>query len=338
MRVVLLHDRLLPDSRPDEADALVQAEAIATVLRERGATCEFLPVSLEMGRTADELQRIRPQLVFNLVESVNGQGRFIHFIPALLEALDLPFTGAGAEAMFVTSDKLLAKRLLVAEGLPTPPWIAMRSTTAGAPVADHVVCEPELPARLIIKSVWEDASLGLDDSSVVLARDRAALLAEIERRAPRLGGEALAELFVEGREFNLSLLEIDGQPQVLPIAEIEFVDFPQDKPRIVGYAAKWDEASLEYRNTPRQFSFADRDQRVLADLRRLAIRAWEVFGLRGYARIDFRVDQHGQPWIIEANANPCLSPDAGFMAAAARADLSLAEVVARIVVAARPRH
>jgi D-alanine-D-alanine ligase len=140
------------------------------------------------------------------------------------------------------------------------------------------------------------------------------------------------ESYVEGREFNLALLEGPGRrPQVLPPAEIQFKSFPDGTPRIVGYAAKWEDDSEEFARTPRRFDFPEGDRELLDSLRQLALRCWSLFGLRGYARVDFRVDAQGLPWVLEVNTNPCLSPNAGFLAAAERAGLSPTEVIRRIV-------
>jgi D-alanine-D-alanine ligase len=182
-----------------------------------------------------------------------------------------------------------------------------------------------------VKSLWEHASIGLTGSSV--ARDRPGLEQELRRRA---GRELFAEAYVDGREFNLALLEEAGRlPQVLPPAEIQFQSFPEGSPRIVDYAAKWESGSMEFTRTPRRFAFPDRDRDLLETLRELALHCWELFALRGYARVDFRVDAAGQPWVLEVNTNPCLSPDAGFLAAAAQAGLSPTQVVRRIVEGAR---
>jgi D-alanine-D-alanine ligase len=122
--------------------------------------------------------------------------------------------------------------------------------------------------------------------------------------------------------------------RVLPPAEIRFVDFPEGKPRIVGSAAKWDEDSFEYAATVRSFERLAGDAPLVETLSRLAIQCWDVLHLRGYARVDFRVDRHGHPFILEANANPCLSPDAGFAAAATQAGLNYRHVVQQILEAA----
>jgi D-alanine-D-alanine ligase len=323
MKVVVLHQAVSDDAAPDESDVLDQVEAVATALASLGHEAVPLPFHRDLARVRRDLRRLAPGCVVNLVESVDGQGRLIELAPALLDALSLPYTGARTSALRSTSDKLRAKRVLHGAGLPSPPWWA-----PGDPG------DPPRTGCYIVKSVWEDASLGLDDRSVVDAA-RTDLRRAVHRRAPRLGGEAFAERYVAGREFNLSLLAKSSGVEVLPPAEIRFDGFPDGKPHIVGYAAKWEPASFEHAHTPRRFEFGPGDRALLECLRHLALAAWRAFGLRGYARVDFRVDRSDQPWILEVNANPCLSPDAGFLAATHRANLAPAEVVARILQDAR---
>ena len=122
----------------------------------------------------------------------------------------------------------------------------------------------------------------------------------------------------------------DG-PQILPVGEMDFSTFPADKPRIIGHRAKWHESSFEYNNTPRSFHFQEHDRPLVEELKRLALECWRLFGLRGYVRVDFRVDQAGQPWILEINTNPCLSPEAGYVAALEEAGLDYDDAIQRIV-------
>ena len=338
MKVVLLHDEIRPDAREDELDALVQAEAIAGALRELGHTSERAAFSLDMRAVAEDLRRRKPDVVFNLAESVEGQGRLAYLPPALLDVLKLPYTGGHTEAMFITSNKVLTKRMLSAHRIATAPWLAVGPVAcapgswslAGASGSDQGSALP-LPGRYIIKSVWEEASLGLEDDSVVDVRDAETLQNEIARRTDGLGGEAFAELFIEGREFNLSVLAGPNGPEVFPPAEIHFVDYPADRLKLVGYRAKWDSESFEFHHTPRCFDFPATDAGLLRQLCALAKNCWNLLGLRGYARVDFRVDAAGRPWVLEINSNPCLSPDAGFPAAAQRGGLSFSETVRRIL-------
>jgi D-alanine-D-alanine ligase len=305
---------------------LVEAAVVCRALRALGYAPVKLPLTLNLRRAAAALRRLSPRFVFSLVESVEGLDRLAHLAPALLDCMDLAYTGARTEALFITSNKLLTKEKLRLASIPTPEW---------APVEDSGVLEPCFPPPYIVKSVWEHASIGLTGASV--AHDGQSLAEELRRRrSGGMGRSLYVEAFIEGREFNLSVLQggpggDPDEPQVLPPAEIEFVAYPEGKPKIVDYAAKWDEHSAEYRDTPRRFDFPDRDAALLEGLRRNALACWRLFGLSGYARVDFRVDSTGQPWVLEINANPCLSPDAGFLAAAGRAGLDVTAVIRRIV-------
>jgi D-alanine-D-alanine ligase len=122
-------------------------------------------------------------------------------------------------------------------------------------------------------------------------------------------------------------------PQVLPPAEIVFhnTDKWRDRPRIVNYDCKWNEESFEYQNTERVLDFGKDDVPLLERLADIARQCWMTFELRGYARVDFRVDAEGRPWVLEVNTNPCLSPDAGFAAAIDRAGISYPTAINRIV-------
>lgn len=317
-RAVILHNRVGPDSPKDELDVLAQVEAIGGSLAELGWGRRVIPMSLDVGRALAALRRAKPLFVFNLVESLAGDGRLIHLAPALLDHLRLPYTGNGQEAMFTTSNKVLSKRILRQAGIATPEWLEAAATGAAA--------DEELPAATyLLKSVWEHASNWFADDSLVAAGSAGELRAALERKNRGSRG-FFAERYVEGREFNLSLLA----GECLPAAEMRFIDYPQGKPRVVDFRAKWEEESFEYAHTRRGFDFAAADALLLERLRDMARRCWQAFGLSGYARVDFRVDAQGQPWVLEINANPCLAPDGGFAAAAAQAGLSFTETVERI--------
>jgi D-alanine-D-alanine ligase len=270
----------------------------------------------------ETLRATGPAFVFNLVESVEGHGRLIHIAPALLDTLGVDYTGSTADALYVTSNKRMAKKWLESWSIPTPASCSEEGLRGG---------DRPLAGRYILKSAWEHASIGLGPDSVVQPETTGRLLAELERRRTALGGEGFAESYIDGREFNLSLLASLHGPEVLPPAEIRFTDYPPEKPKMVDYRAKWEEASFEFQHTVRSFDFPDGDRPLLRSLEDLAKRCWRLFGLRGYARVDFRVDQEGRPWVLEVNANPCISPDAGFAAAAARKGLSYRSVVQRIL-------
>jgi D-alanine-D-alanine ligase len=321
MKVVILHDRVTDDARPDELDVLAQIEAVSAALTTLGHVPVPVPFSLDLVRVTEDLRRRQPDVVFNLVESVEGSGRLIYLAPALLDWMGLRYTGVPTEGIFLTSNKILAKRILRADGVATPDWHD-RDGSGSAKT---------LRGSFVIKSVWEDASIGLEDDAVIDSDGRDSLREALLSRSDAVGGQAFAESYVDGREFNLSLLTDNGRPQVLPAAEIRFVGYAEDKPKVVGYRAKWDVDSFEYRNTPNRFEFADEDRPILDELANIALRCWDTFGLGGYARVDFRVDKSKRPWVLEINPNPCLSPDAGFIAAARRAGMEMPAVVSRLL-------
>jgi len=321
MKIAVIHGEVPIDAGRDEQDVLVQVAFVSKGLAALGHEPVAVPISLNLAAAARTLKELHPEVVFNLVESLTGSGSLIHLAPALLDTLHIPYTGAGTAAMLLTSNKVLAKRWLAAAGLPTPPWF-----TPGE-MSENLRIE----GAWLVKSVWEHASVGLDENSVIPEAGRERLLDEIAARREALGGDCLAEAFIDGREFNLSLLAGGKGPEVLPPAEIRFDAYPPGKVRVVGYRSKWEEGSFEFDHTPRSFSFPEADGPLLSRLRDLALRCWTLFDLRGYARIDFRVDHENRPWILEVNANPCLSPDAGFSAATLQAGLTPAEVLTRIV-------
>jgi D-alanine-D-alanine ligase len=187
------------------------------------------------------------------------------------------------------------------------------------------------PRNVILKPVWEHASLGMDDSAVMSVASADEQRRRVNDWAQWLGRPCFSEDYIDGREFNLSVLAGPHGPEVLPPAEIDFSAFPDDKPRIVGYQAKWEPESFEYQHTPRRFELPAADAPLVKRLCELARETWTLFGLAGYARVDFRVDHSGEPWILEINTNPCLSPDAGFAAAIAQAGLTYEAAIERII-------
>ncbi|MEW5772959.1 MAG: D-alanine--D-alanine ligase [Thermodesulfobacteriota bacterium] len=328
MKVVLLASRPAPGAGPDDLDTLAQAAALGQALAALGHAPARADFSLDLPATARALAAAAPGAVVNLVESVDGNARLIHLAPALLEDLGLAYTGGDQAAVLLSNHKVLGKRLLAPHGIPTPAWTDRTALLRGAPL-------PGGP--LIVKSVTEHASTGLDDDSVLTPAGPADLLAALDRAAARHGGEWFAEAYAPGREFNVALLDGPDGPQVLPVAEMLFTNFAPDRPRIVGYDAKWDETSDDYAGTVRSFEFPEADRGLLDALADLSRRTWAAFGLSGYARVDFRADGQGRPLVIDVNANPCLSPDAGFAAALRQAGISYTAAVARILDAALAR-
>jgi D-alanine--D-alanine ligase len=330
LRIAILHHDVSSADCAADQDVVIQAGVVEEACRKLGHetlrwACPALPNTLPAF-----LAEYKPNVAFQLVEKVFGSDKYASAITSILAQLDIPFTGSGSAALDLSNDKVLAKLVLEAAGLPTPRWVYLLPEAPPETKAAWLLAAQDLP-KFILKPLGEHSSVGMDDSAIWSGSSAAELLDEIQRRNVQSSKSYFAEEFIDGREFNLSLLAGPNGPQVLPPAEIDFSAFPAGKPKIVNYAAKWDESTFEFQHTPRRFDFLAADQPLLQELSRLAIRCWEVFGLRGYVRVDFRVDQQGQPWILEINTNPCLSPDAGYAAALRQAGVSTEEAVQRIL-------
>ncbi|MFZ1934416.1 MAG: hypothetical protein WCB27_08945 [Thermoguttaceae bacterium] len=328
MRVVVLHNFVAPDAPAEDRDTLVQVDAVAEALARLGHEPMTLSCTLDLTGMYDELPRVRPDVVFSLVESLAGADSLVYLPAAVLDVLGVPYCGCRTESLFLTTHKTLAKERMRRFGLPTPAWIEHETT---APTPDKPLAASHGPSAWILKGVWDQGSRGLDDDAVLRNVEPAEVQSRLAERATRSGRPCFAEQFIEGREFNLGLLAGPDGPESLPPAEIDFSAFPPEKPRIVGYRAKWEDDSFESRNTPRHFDFPPSDAPLLQRLRDLARQCWAVFRLRGWARVDFRVDAAGEPWILEINGNPCLSPDAGFAAAMQQASILYDQGIQRIL-------
>ncbi|MCA9186666.1 MAG: hypothetical protein R3E01_29145 [Pirellulaceae bacterium] len=328
MHVAILCNQVVSELAAHDVDVHVQREAVADALTQLGHRVSRLECSLDLSSLDRQLADLRADIVFNLVENLGGSDRLMALVTMLLEARRIPFTGAGTRAILSSGSKLMAKDQMRLVGLPTADWYEPG-------VGWHLEPGGRVPDRVICKSVWEHASVGIDDDAVTEVTSEEACDAWFRERSGHVEHEMMLEAFVAGREFNLSALQgADGRPScdVLPPAEIDFSMFPAGKPQIVGYEAKWNAGSAEYQLTPRRFDFAESDQTLLAQLRTLTEACWRLFGLSGYARVDFRIDTKGQPYILEVNANPCLSPDAGFAAALQQAELPFERAIERILV------
>ncbi|MBL0318845.1 MAG: ATP-grasp domain-containing protein [Alphaproteobacteria bacterium] len=261
----------------------------------------------------------KADLVFNLVEDIDGRDELIHIATSWLDAVGVPYTGNRTHVFRLVEDKRQAKKILEEHRLPTPLWFDHDSI-----FGQHF----EEKGVYIVKSSSLHGSVGIDDSSIVSGVEAA--VEKMMAMKFRFGGDWFAESYVDGREINVSMLEIDGIVHVLPIAEILFENYHTDKPKIVGYAAKWEEESEEYNQTPRSFTFSAEDRTALDEISQLARRCWDVFGLHSYARVDFRMDHQGKPWVIDVNPNPCLMSEGGFMVATRQYGLSSQQVMEAI--------
>jgi D-alanine-D-alanine ligase len=336
MRVAFLYNRAKEDPAGYVEDDVPSRSPVVLALKELGHTVLPVACTLDLAAVRRRLVRTKPDVVFNRVESLGGSDALMAAVTLLLDAMQIPYTGNSSAALTATASKVGVKRRLVAAGLPTPTWVGASpkdDSAAENPQSAARLCSPKSIGnpKFIFKSVYEHASFQMNGGSVVSSSSIKEIRQGLREREALTGRVHFAEEFVEGREFNLSLIgrptKRDDRapcagPQVLPPAEIDFSALSEGKEHIVGCNAKCNATSIEFLHTPRRFNFQMSDTRLLDTLSDLAIQCWQIFELQGYARVDFRVDPAGRPWILEINSNPCILPDAGFSAALERAGYS----------------
>ncbi len=314
MKTVITYDGAAQGwSDEDIRQVLESVTRVATILRDAGHDVQRVPVRpglrwLAACRRAD--------LVVNLCEGIGAVSRFESLVAGTLELAGVPFTGARPEVMTICHRKHVANALLAARGLPVPQWVI--------PKGHRVPGDFPLPA--IVKPAAEDASVGIEQASVVTSRR--ALVDRIARMSEQ-HDEVIVQRYVAGRELAVGLV---GE-QALPISEIDFSRMPEGAWRILSFSAKWDPGSDEDVGS-QPICPAPIPKPVADRLVTLARDAWRAVGGTGYGRVDLRVDETGQPWILEVNPNPDISEDAGLARMAGAAGWSYEDLILRIVNAA----
>ncbi len=299
---------------PDATSVRGSAKAIAGGLVECGHTVEIIGVhGVEVYATLAKLGAAKPDLLFNLCESMDGEASNEPTFAGLLDLFRIPYTGADLMALALCLHKQRTKDILVAHGVPTP---AYRYLATPADLDDRSLDALAYP--YFVKLVHEDASLGITEANV--CRDAAALRARSRELMRDHDQGVLVEQYVEGREVNVTVFGND-RPEVLPIHEIDFSAMPVGRPKIVSYAAKWEPDHVDYAGTT-SVPLRGASAEMIAEIERVARATYRALELRDYGRVDLRVDAAGVPWVIDVNPNPDISPDAGVAKAAAAAGLS----------------
>lgn len=321
MRVLVLHSDVAPDAPADEQDTLYSAAAVAEALEKHGHSAPQAAFQPDMNFLKGLIETHKPDVVFNVVESVFGAGIYSSLAPAMLDRLNIPYTGATAAHFAATTDKPFAKNVLRVGGVVTPDW---------AVGPDWGGIDPG--ATYIVKAADEDSSVGIDDDSVVKGSE---VRARVEHSRAKFGGRWFAERYLDGREFNIAVMAGPDGPRVFPLAEMRFNDaWPEGKPKLVSFAAKWEEDTFDYNGSQRRFGCEAEEPALGRALVETTKQVWHLFALRGYARVDYRVDSDGKPWVLEINPNCCISPDAGFAAAAEEAGIPYDALICRVAEAA----
>jgi D-alanine-D-alanine ligase len=325
MRIVVLHASDATDPPVDPVLGQVR-EALAAA----GHDASLLAVDHDLTQTVRGLTDRKPDLVFNLAESYSGRSALESSIAGLLNLLDLRYTGSSPSGLMLAGDKSISTKMLRANGIKTPDSSTL---FRGA-----IESADKMHFPLIVKPPQEDASLGITGKSVV--KDLQELFAQLDHIHTEYSSPILVEEFIDGREFYLGVLG-NQQPQALPVVEMDFTGFPPDRPRIASWAAKWGDdgegSGAEFAGTKSVLP-DDLDAALIEKMNAVALGAFKALRLRDYARVDMRVRDDGEVYVLEINPNCYLEREAEFARAAAKAGTEYNALIARIVELASARY
>ncbi|MCM2343231.1 MAG: hypothetical protein NDJ24_01565 [Alphaproteobacteria bacterium] len=328
--VVMLHDHPYPQSTPDELFNITLAENLGSLISTTGVkvSCRsFCEASLQ--ELASRKSRSENFVVFNLVENVERKPEWQPRAMQALEDLGVAFTGTDAKTLLACdADKFRMKEALIHHGLPTPIWATRNYTKP--------LYEQEGP--WLVKSALYHGSFNIHQSSI--SNDPTYLLTLMQEYEDAHGGLWFAEQFVNGREFYIGLIGQRGAPpELLPEAEIIYNPevFNAGRHALLTESGKWDESGEEFKAIQARFGGLAPQDPLAITLRTLSSQCWMALNMSGYARVDFRTDHSGQPYILEINTNPYLGIDDSYIfQPAASMGMSVIDVLIKIILCAHP--
>ncbi len=304
-----------------EVGVLEEREHVEQALKDSGYKTSLFNMNGDVKRLIAFIEEQKPDIIFNLCEQLGDESTHEMHVAGIYEIMDVPYTGASAFALGSCLNKVRTKEILKAHDLPTPRF-ALFQHLSDLPGEDF-----DLRFPLIVKPAHEDASIGIENASIV--DSLAALRKRIRYIFQEYDQPALVEEYIDGRELNVAILG-NRRPIILPISEIDFSGLPEDYPKIVSYNAKWMEGTPEYVGTEGKCP-ADVPAETEKLAKEMALKAFQIMGLRDYGRIDMRLDKKGNLFILEVNPNPDISDDAGFARSARAHGLKFEDIISKIV-------
>ncbi len=323
--LVLMHTDLIPPEKPGEGVDLATVEwkteyDIVTTLREMGHEVRPLGLRNDLSVIREAIDEWKPHIAFNLLEEFDGVAVYDQNVVSYLELLRMPYTGCNPRGLMLARDKSLAKKVLSYHRISSPDFFA-------CPLGATVKRPKRLEFPLIVKSVSEEASLGISQASIVEDDER--LKERVAFIHNSVGSGALVERYIEGRELYVGVLG-SRQLQVFPVWELTMDKMPEECRRIATERVKW---SRKYQTKYGIASDAAKElpNGTAREILRIAKRVYRILGLSGYARIDLRLDPTGKLYVLEANPNPQIAHDEDFAKSAARAGLPYQILLQRIL-------
>lgn len=299
---------------------------VARALRANGHKVSVFAVHADIKKLINGLTRRKPDLVFNLAETFGTDEFGAVGLTGLLDLMGLRYTGVGPGETYLQEDKALTKKLLAFDKIPFPDFAVF------AKDADFET-GGKLRMPLFVKPLRMDASIGIDAQSLV--HNAPDLIKRVLMIHEQVKDAALAEEYIDGREFYVGILG-NQDPVAFPPIEMDFSGFPEDKPRVVDDTAKWKEASIEFKAT--NAIVADIPDELKARLQKVALDAYRALRVRDYGRVDLRLTETAEVFVIEVNASCHLEERSEFPMAASAAGLDYPALVEKIVEHAVARY
>ena len=293
-------------------------DQVAAALREANHEVNILAVHDDARKLIDGLNERQPELIFNLMETFGKTQLGAVGLVGLLELVGLPYTGVGPGEMFLQEDKAITKKILAFEKIPYPDF-AVFSMNADLETGGN------LRFPLFVKPLRMDASIGINGKSLV--RSTKELMQRVAA-IHKLKDSALVEEFVDGREFFVGVVG-NQEPKALPIVEIDFSGLPEGSPKVLDARAKWNKRSLEYKGTKAIFP-VDMPDELKAKLEQVALNAYRALRVRDYGRVDLRMSDTGEIYVLEVNASCYLEKSAEFAMAADRSGIAYPQLIQQI--------
>ena len=299
---------------------------VAKALRTLGHRVSILGSHGDVKRLTAGLSRRKPDLVFNLMEMFGDNVFWDIPVAGLLDLLGLKYTGSGPGELYLSQDKGLTKKLLAFEDILYPRFLVFSRQQAFETGGN-------LRMPLFVKPLRSDSSLGIGGKSLV--HDAVALMERVAYIRKELNDSALAEEFIDGREFFVGVLG-NAQAKALPPVEVDFTGFPEGVPKVLDSKAKWDEKSREYKGT--KSVMANLPDELRAKLQKVAVDAYRALRVRDYGRVDLRLTETGDIYVLEVNASCYLERSSEFAMAAGAAGMEYTKLIERIVELAQERY
>lgn len=301
-------------------------EQVAAALRKSGHRVSTLAICDDLGKLVNSLRRRKPDLIFNLMEMFGDDLTADVAVAGVLELLRIPYTGSGPGELYIAQDKVLGKNLLAFEGIQFPRFVVFSPS-------GNLETGGNLRMPLFVKPARMDASIGIGKKSLV--SDTTTLMRRVVAIHDELGDSALAEEYIEGREFYVGVLGND-QPVALPPVELDFSGMPEGMVHVAGQAAKFDEKSAEFKGT--RAVMADVSDELRARLQKVAVDAYRALRVRDYGRVDLRYSETGEIYVLEVNAGCYLEQTSEMAMAAEAAGMDYPALIQRITDLAVARH